>query len=270
MQRRRDDGRPGETLDAAFGGRLLLRQPRTGYRFNADAPLLVWFCCTRDATPARRAADLGAGCGVVALGLLAAGRARRAVAVEVQERLAELCAENAAANGLAARIDVVRADMRTAGDALERGRFDLVAVNPPYWRGGGGHLPIDAERRAACHELLIDLDGWVGVAAGLLSPRRGRLCAVFPARRLTELTEALARHSLGGAALRFVHPRPDADAELVLVEARPGRSRPVAIEPPLVLRGADNADTEAALGIYGGRFSSELAALPDRRPAPVS
>jgi tRNA1Val (adenine37-N6)-methyltransferase len=142
-----------------------------------------------------------------------------------------------------------------------------VVSNPPYWRAGDGHLPDDEERRVACHELRVDLDGWVGLAAALLSPRRGHLCAVFPARRLAELARALERHGLGATSLRFVHPLAGADAELVLAEARPGSGRPVAVEPPLVLKGADYADTDAARAVYCGRFSDALAALPDRRQA---
>jgi tRNA1Val (adenine37-N6)-methyltransferase len=113
MLLRRGDRGTDETVDSVFDGRLVIRQPRAGYRFSVDAPLLVWFSCTRGAAPARIAADLGAGCGIVALGLLAAGQARRAVAVEVQDRLASLCAGNAAANGLSSRLEVVHGDMRS-------------------------------------------------------------------------------------------------------------------------------------------------------------
>ncbi|MCK9461951.1 MAG: methyltransferase [Proteobacteria bacterium] len=266
MMRRSGSSRFQVTVDAAFDGRLLLRQPRSGYRFSADAPLLVWFSCRGAARPARRAADLGAGCGVVGLGLLLAGAAERVVAVEAQERLAALCAENAEANGLGDRLEVVNGDMRESHPALTRRRFDLVVANPPFWPADTGHLPADGERRIACHEVRIDLDGWIGVAAELLEPRRGRLCAVFPARRVSELLAGLTRGGLGAASLLAVHPSPDAEAELVLVEARPGcAARPTAVEPPLFLRDRDNRDSEAARAVYAGAFSAALAGRPDRR-----
>jgi len=254
-----------ETADALFDGRLLLRQPRIGYRFSADAPLLVWFASRAPARRARRAVDLGAGCGVVGLGLLMADAAERVVAVEIQSRLAALCAENAAENGLADRLQVVNEDMRSGSPALARRRFDLVVTNPPFWPADSGHLPEDEERRIACHEVRIDLDGWIDVAARLLERRRGRLCAVFPARRTAELLAALSGRGLGATAILAVHPSPDAEAGLVLVEARHGAARPIAVEPPLFLRQRCDRDSEAARAVFGGAFSEALARRPDRR-----
>jgi tRNA1Val (adenine37-N6)-methyltransferase len=254
------------TADAVFDGRLLLRQPRSGYRFSADAPLLVCFAYRKCERSARRAADLGAGCGVVGLGLLLAGAAERVVAVEVQDRLAALCAENAAANGLDGRLEVVHGDMRASHPLLVRRRFDLVVANPPFWPADAGHLPADGERRIACHEVRIDLGGWIGVAGELLEPRRGRLCAVFPARRLCELLDGLARAGLGAVSLLAVYPSPGAEAELVLVEARSGTGRPTMIEAPLFLRDAEGRDSEAARAVYSGAFSAALAGKPDLRP----
>jgi tRNA1Val (adenine37-N6)-methyltransferase len=252
------------TEDALFDGRLLLRQPQKGYRFSADAPLLVWFACTSSERSFRCAADLGTGCGVVALGLLAAKKADRVVAVEIQERLFACCAENAARNGLGERLEAIRGDMRDA-PALKGRRFDLVAINPPFWRTDHGHLPDDDERRIACHEVCVDLGGWVGAAARLVEPRKGRLCAVFPARRAAELLAAFAGHGLGATRLLAVHPRPDERAELVLVEARSGAGRPLAVEPPLFLRDRGNSETAEARAIFAGEFSEAIRSRADRR-----
>src|SRR5579871_6950670 len=90
----------GETTEDAFlGGRLRLRQPKSGHRAGHDAMLLA------AATPARsgdRVVDLGAGVG--AAGLAVANRVRgiQLVLVEIDEALAELARTNAAANKAAA------------------------------------------------------------------------------------------------------------------------------------------------------------------------
>jgi tRNA1(Val) A37 N6-methylase TrmN6 len=267
MAQRRGNPRPVFTADALFGGRLLLRQPRVGYRFSADAPLLIWRACQAPDRAVPKAVDLGAGCGVIGLGLLLAEAAERVVAVEIQPRLAALCAKNAAENGLADRFEVIAGDMRIAHPALTPRSFDLVTTNPPFWTADSGHLPREEERRVACHEAKVDLDGWVGVAAGLLEPRRGRLCAVFPARRLQELLVALARVGLGAVSVVAVHPTPRAAAEVVLVEARRGADRPVALEPPLFLRDGRNCETEEARSVYDGAFSAQITRRPDRRSA---
>lgn len=253
------------TLDALFEGRLLLRQPRKGYRFAVDAALLVWFA--HGDRPARFCLDLGAGCGVVGLGLLAAGAAGQVVATEIQPRLASLCRANAELNGLGDRLEVVQGDALDDSDLLPPSGFDLVVTNPPFWPPHTGHLPDDEERRIACHEVALTLDGWTARAASLLVPGSGRLCAVFPARRTDELLTAISRVGLSASRLELVHPRTDEPAELVLLEARPGPPGRLTVLPPLVLRGPDGRDTDRAAEVLNGRFSPELRARGDRRRA---
>jgi len=253
----------GYTTDALFEGRLLLRQPRRGYRFAVDAALLVWFAHSE--RPAPKCVDLGAGCGVVGLGLLAAGAVAELVAVEIQPRLADLCERNAESNDLAERVSVVRGDALAGDERLPPGGFELVVANPPFWRADAGVLPDDEERRVAGHEVSLTLEGWISRGAELLSQRRGRLCAVFPARRADELITAAARAGLSPTRMLMVHPRADDPAELVLLEARPGPPGRLAVPPPLVLRGPDDRDTAAAAEILSGRFSKRLRSRGDRR-----
>jgi len=254
------------TTDGLYGGRLELRQPERGYRFSVDSPLLTWFASS--GRTARLCADLGAGCGVVGLGLLAAGAARRVVGVEIQPALAAACRRNARANGLDGSYELVEGDMAEPSPHMPAGEFDLVACNPPFWDAAAGLLPEDEERRIACHEVAVSLDGWVGAAARLLHPRRGRLCAVFPARRLDELLSSLADRGLSCARLLPVHPSPDAPAEIVLVEARDGGAGRMEIRPGLALRGSDGTDTPQLRQIVEGGFSAALRSRTDRRGAP--
>ena len=249
--------------DAIFGGRLILTQPARGYRFSVDAPLLVAFAAS--GSEAQLCADLGAGCGVVGLGLLAAGAANRVVAVEIQPRLANCCRINAAANSPAGRFELIEGDLRESAASLATESFDLITINPPFWPSGSGRLPENDERRNACHELLVSLEEWVAVARNLIHPRRGRCCVVFPARRLDDLLLAFARNNLSGTRLRPVYPRAGEPAELVLVEARWGGAGRLVVEPPLVLAGADGGATKETQKLLDGQFSKILRSLPDRR-----
>ncbi len=69
--------------------------------------------------------DLGCGTGAIALMLARRAPAARVIAVDVNERARELCARNAAANG----IDNVEVLAPDAVDAAIR--FDLIWSNPP-------------------------------------------------------------------------------------------------------------------------------------------
>ncbi len=204
---------------------------------------------------------------MVGLGILAAGGAHKLTSVEVQEGLASFCMFNARNNNLDGAFDLVVKDMRIADERLAAGSFDLVVANPPFWPVQSSRLPDEEERRIACHEVLIDLDGWVEVAAKLLQPRRGRLCVVFPARRLDELLIALARIGLASVKLQAVHPMPGEPAQVVLVEARCGRPGSLDLVAPIILKDADGADSRDAVNMLSGRFSDSLRARKDRRMA---
>ncbi|MDJ0761974.1 MAG: methyltransferase [Myxococcota bacterium] len=250
--------------DAIYCGRLILAQSKTGYRFSIDALILTWFACT--GRKAKWTIDLGTGCGVVGLGVRAAGWTQRLVLVERQRTLAALALRNATLNGLNTDCDVLRADIRNLKDLLPAHRFDLIVANPPFWPVSNGHLPENEERFIACFEASqCGIEAWVQAAQSALNHRRGRIATVFPARRLDALMIALDRAHLSGTRLKMVHPRLDLPAELVLVEARAGRSGRLIVEPPLMLKRADNTDTQDALSITEGLFSEALQAMPDRR-----
>ena len=117
---------PSVTRDTFWHGRLAVWQPARGhgYRFNLDPVVLARFCPVSDA-----AVELGAGCGILSLLLLASGKVRRIQAVEVQPLLADLARRNALENGLKERLSVLQADLRE----IHGPRVDLVAFNPPYF-----------------------------------------------------------------------------------------------------------------------------------------
>src|SRR3954454_12275049 len=89
------------TEDRFLGGRLRLRQPKSGHRAGHDAMLLA------AATAARagdRVVDFGAGVGAAGLALAARIPGIRLVLVEIDDVLAELARGNAASNAIEAKV----------------------------------------------------------------------------------------------------------------------------------------------------------------------
>src|SRR5438128_5587924 len=92
------------TEDAFLGGRLRLRQPKSGHRAGHDAMLLA------AATPARsgdRVVDLGAGVGAAGLAVAKRVAGIDLVLVEIDTVLAGLARANAEANAIQADVIVV-------------------------------------------------------------------------------------------------------------------------------------------------------------------
>lgn len=85
---------------------------------------LVARACERWPVAGKLAHDVGTGTGVLAL--LLAQRGARVVATDLEPRAVACARDNAARLGLAAKIDVVEADL------FPGGRADLVVANPPW------------------------------------------------------------------------------------------------------------------------------------------
>jgi len=236
--------REDETLDAFHRGRVLVLQRKRGYRFALDAPLLADFI---RAGRTDELLELGTGSGIISL-LLALRPTGRITAIEIQPALADIARRNVVLNRMADRITVVRHDLRTY---RRRRKFDIVFANPPYIRKRTGCLSPTAEKSIAKHELKCDILGIMRTTAKLLK-KDGRAYFVYPAGRRDDLATAARAFGLHPRAVRLVHPRKDAEANLFLVEcgfaAKPERRL-----PPLVLYEESGATTAEARRIFEGR-----------------
>ncbi len=215
--------------DAFWQGKLTVWQParRQGYRFNLDSVLLASFCA-----PGEHILDLGSGCGIVPLLLLASGKAGRVTAVEVQPAMAALCRRNAVANGLADRITVICADLRTlAGEAV-----DGVVFNPPYFPANAGKPNPEPCRDHARNERHGTLADFVSCAARHLRVD-GHVGAIVRAARADELHGYLSKHALGLTRQRQVLARATAvAAQHVLMQATAAAAPPACqLMPPLLV-----------------------------------
>ena len=223
-----------EILD---NGTRVLTAP--GAQFGSDALLLARFCTPR---PQETAADLGSGCGIVALCWHDAGHRGRCTAVEVDPAASALCAKAVRENGpAAAHIEPRCADLRgfcTAGPA--RGQYDLVACNPPYFTDG----PRSAapQRAAARHEETCTLEDVCACAFRLLKDG-GKLALCHRPERLAEVLAVLRDHRLEPKRLAFVKNQAGGAPWLFLVEAQKNRRTGLRIEPDLLL--------EAGAALYG-------------------
>jgi tRNA1Val (adenine37-N6)-methyltransferase len=242
------------TRDSILRGRLELLQPAEGFRATSDPLLLAGFVTARPATrrrPLRSACDLGSGTGVLGLALASARASLRVSLVELQPDLAALAIENARMNGLGERVEVVQEDLRSFARGSRRGSFDLVASNPPYRELAAGPPSPRGTQARSRHELDVTLAQVAHAAVTLARPNGGRIAMVIDARRAAELWTVLAQAASPPRRVRFVHPRVDRPAMLVLVEAERGPSVELIIEPPLVLHGPDGSLTEEARRFYG-------------------
>jgi tRNA1(Val) A37 N6-methylase TrmN6 len=157
---------------------LRVWQPRRGYRFGVEVYLLADFALRGGAV--RRAADLGAGSGVVSL--LLAWHGVEVVAVEREPRWFPLARASVAESRVAGSVRLLEGDVRHLDPATLGAPLDVCVANPPYFPADEPIAP-DPWRASARSMLHGDTDAFV--AAGLaLAPR---VCLVTRPERLAEL-----------------------------------------------------------------------------------
>ena len=222
-------------------------QRADAFRFGTDAVLLAAFAAARRRD---RVCDLGTGTGIIPLLLYARENTITVDAIELQPDMVDMAARSMALNGLADAIRVREGDLREIRTLLPHARYDLVTCNPPYGKAGGTLLNPEESKRVARHEGSCDIEDVARAAAWLLQ-NGGRLCCVFPAQRLLDLTSAMQKNRIAPKRVRLVHSYVEKAAHLCLVEgmldARPGMT----VEPPLIIYGSDGQYTQELRRIYG-------------------
>ncbi len=228
--------------DRLLDGRLLLRQPRRGYRVAIDPVVLA---AAVPAGAGDRVLDVGCGVGAAALCLAWRVTGCRVVGVERDPELAALARHNAKANGLVDRVAIHTADLAALPDELKNTAFDLVMTNPPYHPPEAGTA---SEARAGATRESLPLVRWLELCLRRLKPR-GWLVVVHRAGRLAELCCVL-REGCGDVRILPLWPSGEARAaQRVLVAARKGGRGESRLLRGLVLHGRD------------GRFTPEAEAV---------
>jgi tRNA1(Val) A37 N6-methylase TrmN6 len=247
------------TEDAFLGGRLRLRQPKSGHRAGHDAMLLA------AATPARpgdRVVDFGAGVGAAGLALATRISGIRITLIEIDEVLAELARGNAASNRIDAKIiamDLTSGAEAFAGAGLAPDSVDVVLMNPPFNDSKRHRSSPDKNREIAHVADAATLESWIHAARRILKSA-GVMTLIWRADGLAQVLAALDR-GFGSLAILPVHGNAATPAIRVLIRAIKGGRAPTAIYPGLMLNDESGVPNKQVQEILAGKGALPLAML---------
>ena len=245
------------TEDAFLGGRLRLRQPKSGHRAGHDAMLLA---AATSARSGDRVVDFGAGIGAAGLAVAKRVAGIELVLVEIDEALAELARGNAASNAIPA--DVIVLDITSAADAfaasgLSPDSVDVVLMNPPFNDPVRHRASPDKAREIAHVATAATLGTWIHAARRILKSG-GVLTLIWRADGLAEVLAALDR-GFGNLAILPVHGDAKKPAIRVLVRAVKGGKAPTQMHAALMLNNESTMPNKQVQDILAGKGVLPLA-----------
>lgn len=216
------------------------------HTFGTDAVLLADFAGKRKA---KKACDLGTGCGIIPLLLKKNEAVAEVFGVEIQSAAAEIAEKNAELNGLSDVFRVCNTDMKEIKSCLPHAEFDLVTCNPPYKADGAGSKNLSEAERIARHEVKCVFSD-VAAAAKYLLKFGGRLCVCHRPERLADIICDMRAVGIEPKILREVIQREGKEPWLVLVEGRLGGNKGMTVMPPLYVE-KDGELSDEMMKIYG-------------------
>jgi len=243
--------------DAFLGGRLRLRQPRSGHRAGHDAMLLA---AATGACPGDRGADLGAGVGAAGLALAWRVQGIALTLVEIDPGLAALARHNAANNAIpadVAELDVTAGAGAFAAAGLGPDSVDIVLTNPPFNDGARHRASPDPARASAHMAGQATLEAWMHAARRMLKSG-GRLTMIWRADGLAEVLAALSR-GFGSLVVQPVHGEPGKPAIRILVRAVKGGRAPTRILAALMLNDTTGMPCPEVVALLAGEGALALS-----------
>jgi tRNA1(Val) A37 N6-methylase TrmN6 len=181
--------------------------------------------------------EVGGGCGVLGLLIKRDFPKINLSIIEKQKIMSDFILKNLNENALKA--EVINADF------LEYGfnkRFDFIISNPPFYKGT---LKSENEIiKTARYEEFLPMKEFFKKVNNLLK-ERGEFIFCYDAKRVDEIILNLPK-PLKITDIRFMHPKIDKNASLVMIRAKRHAKSMVSIHPPLIGFDGENYSNEAA------------------------
>jgi tRNA1(Val) A37 N6-methylase TrmN6 len=204
---------------------MLLHQPETGYCYNSDSLFLYDFI--NSFAPKGDLLDIGAGCGIVGLLVARDNKKVKVEAVEKQGVLAKYAQKNAQVNRLEYRL-YEEDFLHFQTDK----KYDYIVSNPPFYPDGVQKSKNEMLSYARYNSSL-PIDAFFKKVSQLLKPH-SHFIFCYDASQFGLVCAALDRVKMRLVDVRFVHPKIDRSASLVLIHARNGSKAMLKVHSPLI------------------------------------
>lgn len=241
----------GERIDQLYSQDVRIIQNPNCFAFSLDAVLLADFV-KKNKKKQAQIIDLCAGNGAIGI-FLHNKLAGHFTEVELQTQIADMAKRTIELNHLTERYDVLNMDIKDIYERIPKDSADIVLCNPPYFPNNENSQKNPNRALAiARHEIKTNLAMVVEKMSGLLK-MNGRAYLVHRPDRLAEILTELTNNRLAPKRIRFIHPKADREANIVLIEAiKDGGQGGIRVVPPLIVSQSNGEyGTEVQRLLYG-------------------
>ncbi len=213
--------------------------------FGIDSVLLANFVSSNSSKNV--VVDLCSGTGVISVILTQKKKLHKIYAVELQDEMYNLLKRNIKLNNLEDCIYPFKANIK---DYYLDKKVDIVVCNPPYKEIGTGIKNENTVKYIARHEKECTLEDVFKCSSKILK-QKGKLYLVHKPQRLVDLISLARKYNLEAKNIRFVYPKFNSSASIVLVEYVFYGGNEINVLPPLIEYDEFGNYTEEILDIYG-------------------
>lgn len=187
--------------------------------------------------------DIGTGNAPIPL-ILSQKTDAKITGVEIQEDVFSLAMKSIQYNKLQNQITVINDDINNKYKEWNSESFDIITCNPPFFKiTENVKLNESVYKRYARHEITLNIEQIFKIARKLLK-NNGTINIVHRPDRLVEILSIMKQNKIEPKRLRFIYPRINESANMVLIEGVKMGKSGLKIEPPLIVHDKDGNYTE--------------------------
>ena len=203
---------------------MFIYQEKGGYCYNSDTLFLYDFIS--NFSPKGEILDVGCGCGVLGL-LIKENFKVNLTGIDIQKNSIFLSRINAKNNNFEAEFicdDFLRYEFDK--------KFDFIVSNPPFYRAKSKQSPNPSKKVSRFNDSL-PLEEFIKKCNSFLKPR-GELIFCYDSAEADIVFTLLENYKIKINEIRWLHPKHDRNATIVMIRAKKSSKSMLKCLPPLI------------------------------------
>ncbi len=228
---------------------LKIIQNTKGFCFGIDSVILSDFA--KNIKKGSKVVDLGTGTGIIGLLLCKKTELKEIVGVEIQKEVAEMANRSIKLNKLEDKFKILNTDINKIFEdkLLEKNKFDVVVMNPPYKEKGTGKINEVDSKIISRHEVKATLSDFIKVASNLLKDK-GEIYIVHKPERMPDIIQKMRENKIEPKEIKTVYSNKKTEASLILIKGIKGANKFFKILEPLYIYEENGEYTKGIKEIY--------------------